>query len=271
MWPWQTSSSSFQPAAANFPGMHSSGPHPQALPTQYVTSQPSVPMAGYSTSLGHGHTEYSHSHSGMGINYGISGMGSVPVNPNLTTQVGHSDSGPSSGGMVFHPRQQQEEVGGSVHGMHAVVPSNPMAPLVQGAPVNQHPQQQQQPQPQQQTIQSPLGGGASLGGGGVYHQTPSPIVSSPPVPSQQPYTGGHHVHSSSPFSVDFLLRQRPAAEATSSQVVPGYGMMSSSEEVDVEKSQGSISDNFGQGQSVYIIVFWPEIVVLKKGYGPGPG
>lgn len=245
MWPWLTSSAGFQPTA-NFPGIHSSGPQPQTTPTHYVTSQPSI-MPGYPTALAHSHTEFPHPHAGMGIRYGVPGIGSVPVDSNLAAQVVHPENATSPGGVVYHPHQQQDEVGGGiVHGIQPmlVVPSNPSAPLVQGGPINQQ-------QHQQQTIHSPLGGGGSLGGGGaIYHQSPSPVVTSPPL-SNQPYSSGHHVHNSSPFSVDFILRERPSTETpvgvASSQVVPSYGIMSQSEE-EVVKRRSNIPDNFTPGE-----------------------
>ena len=256
MWPWQISTSNFQPTAGNFPGIHSTEPHPhQALSSQYATSQPPVPMApGYSSmGGGHGHSASYPSGSGMGIGYGVSGM-AVPVNPNLSTHPAHSETSSSAADVRFHSQTVTDEIGrGMTHSLHAVVPSNPPAPLNQGAPVNQLGNQAQAQQP---VLQSPLGGGVSMEGSAVYHQSPSPVVTSPISQQGFPPSGGQHaaLHSSSPFSVDFILRQRPAnssdevsANSSSSQVVPGYGMMSSSEEAETQKGHSSMSDGYGQG------------------------
>jgi len=207
---------------------------------------------GYSSMGGHGHSTSYPSGAGMGIGYGVSGMGSVQVNPSLSTQPVHSESSSSTADIGFHAQTATDDIGrGVAHGLHAVVPSNPTAPLVQGAPpVNQlsNPAQTQQP-----VLQSPLGGGVSMEGGAVYHQSPSPVMTSPLPQQGYPPSGGHALHSSSPFSVDFILRQRPAnsneevsANSSSSQVVPGYGIVSS-EEAENQKGRGSISDGYGQG------------------------
>ena len=239
MWPWLTSSAGFQPAA-NFSVNPSTVPHPP--PSHYVTSQPSI---GYPTAMAHSHTDFNPSHSGIGIRYGISGMGSLPVDSNLAPQVMHPEITTSPGGVVYRPHHQQQEEGGMVLGMQPIhVPSTPTAPLIQGGPINQ--------QQQQQTVPSSLGGVASIGGGAVYRQSTSPIVTNPPL-SNQPYPPSHHAHSSSPFSVDFILRERPTTEApvgvVSSQVVPGYSVVPQSEE-EVVEGRSNLSDNLTPGESL---------------------
>ncbi len=64
--------------------------------------------------------------------------------------------------------------------------------------------------------------------------------------------------------MDFILGQRSAVTATaespvnvtSSQVVPGYGMMSLSEDAEgAEKGHGSRSDSYSQGERARLFMF----------------
>ena len=210
MWPWQTSSTGYQPPA-NFPGIHSSVPHPS---THFVGSQASIPIPGYPT-LAHG--DFSHSHAGIGIRYGLPGMSSrspammtTPMEPVIGQTVQPMpDSATPPVGVVYH--RHPEDMSGVVHGIHPPTissmhgtPNPPLPPSLQENSLNQW--------------QS----NSTSHGGVAYHQSSPPIVTSPPQ-SNPGFTSPHHVHGSSPFSMDFILRERPIESSGGvSAVVPNY-------------------------------------------------
>ena len=219
MWPrpWTTSTASgFQPASS-YPGIHSSMSYP---PSHYVTSQPSIPIppSNYSA-LSHG--EYPHSHSGMGIGYGIPGMGSGMMPMPVDQTVHHSvmDNTTPQEGVVY--QQRSEEMSGVVRGIQP-----PSISPMQMTPTPPSTPSLQERSPLNQPIVSPHGG--SGGGGMAYHQTSPPMVATPLQSNSQPYPvhGGsvsQHVHGSSPFSVDFILRERaPESAGGITPVLPNY-------------------------------------------------
>lgn len=175
----------------------------QGANTQFGTSQSSVPFVGYSPFT---HSEYSHSNvSG----YGVTGMNSATHLPNWSDNVNipsadhrnlaspATGSGtPPSGVSYYSPHNQiaqedpvnhQIRASPSLHGT-PVTPHAPTPPLADNSPL---------PPPLDPVTHVSPHGGAS------YQQTSQPQHVQPSFPS------GSHVHGSSPFSVDFILRETP--------------------------------------------------------------
>lgn len=219
MWPWLTSSASGYQPAANMA-------HPS---THYVTSQqqqqqqPSMSLPSYPALP---HTEYPHSHpAGMGIRYGIPGIGTRP--PGIG--IGHSplttgqailqsvpDGSTPQGGVTY------EDMGG-VHRVHAPVAVPSSSPSSSPSLHESAPNQQQQ----SATLTSPHSSDSRS-----YHQSPPQLSATggPQPHPQPPHVGGYmtaaqHAHGSSPFSMDFILRASDSTPGGGSAeaVVPTYG------------------------------------------------
>ena len=212
MWPWLTTSAGYQPPTS-FAVNPTGAPH--TATTQYISSQTST---GYPSAMTQSHTDFPPSQSGTGTGYGIIGIGVRPIDSSLSSQVVYPESGPPQGDVCLSLQQQQldEDTEIAPGGHPSVLPPNPPGALVQGPPFSQ--QQQQQ---------TPLGGSAEC------RQPTSPVMAS-----------SHHTHNSSPFSMDYILRETPLSEspvgATSSQVAPGYAVVPQSEEL-VKQRSGNIS------------------------------
>ena len=233
MWPWGQPpvSSSYQPTGFSH-SLHSMSSlplhcvNPQGGNTQFGTSQSSVPFVGYTPFA---QTEYSHSNiSG----YGITGMNSSSHltnwndNVNLSSADHHtmvspagSAGTPPTGVSYFSPHNQIGHDDSMNHHMRS-------SSSLHGTPVTPH--APTPPLPETSPIQHSLEPGALVSphAGASYQQAP-------PQPQQiQPnFPSGSHVHNSSPFSVDFLLRERSnnvieAAGSGSAMRVVGQGEQS---------------------------------------------